>query len=566
MKKLQQFNILAFTFERLKNNNFKIDITPFEAERNEELIALADNEMLRAIRRLTNHAFNDNGEEKLNELFLLRKKLTKQRNSEENRKKIKDINNEIRNLLFIPEIISITTQKKRNYPKIGRDGFWVNGKHYVRFMCSAGQARTNRALFCAEYIYQSLEQILSLGISDVEIIPAKWNAYFSLTSSATYQVTKPRCVVIPDKEIILNKIVDWVEEDDFQDKIIRCNKDLKINLWDGQGIISPKMAAIWSRDIGLDYIAPEYCVRAPFCKGMVCVMDFYKFAQEVVHKNTITDIYGIAHNVEDVDVILSQSQFKLWNCFNTFEEYTDKMESNNISWGVSKFGPSIDEEKNMYRSNYQFLQVLNLSDDDIKNICESTVGWVRGLLCEKYEYDLLFLLGSLAKSKEPSEIFNSCGNAYIKSLMIEPSLIYDSYIHDVVSRSIKKKIYESCLGKLFIHGNFQCLISDPYGQMEHAFGLEPTGLLKENEAFSYYWNSRNVDQIASQRAPITWKSEVNIFNLIDNEKTKEWFKYITSGIIYNIYGVEAMLNGGADFDFDIVATTDNKTIINGKYN
>ena len=75
-----------------------------------------------------------------------------------------------------------------------------------------------------------------------------------------------------------------------------------------------------------------------------------------------------------------------------------------------------------------------------------------------------------------------------------------------------------------------------------------------------------MDQIASQRAPLTWKSEVNIFNLIDNEKTKEWFKYITSGIIYNIYGVEAMLNGGADFDFDIVATTDNKTIINGKYN
>ena len=69
MKKLQQFNIYAFKFDRLKNNDFKIKITPFEAELNEELIALADNEMLRAIRRLTNHRWEDGGEQKLSDLF-----------------------------------------------------------------------------------------------------------------------------------------------------------------------------------------------------------------------------------------------------------------------------------------------------------------------------------------------------------------------------------------------------------------------------------------------------------------------------------------------------------------
>lgn len=565
MKKLQQFDIYAFKFDRLKNNDFKIKITPFEAELNEELIALADNEMLRAIRRLTKHRWEDGGEQRLSDLFSLRKKLTKQANSDENRKKIKEINNEIRNLLFIPEIISVTTPKKRNYPKIGRDGFWVNGVHYRRFMCSAGQARTNRALFCADYVFDKLEKLLSLGLNDVEIIPAKWNAYFSLTSSATYQVTEPRCVIIPDKEVVMNKTVDWVEDDDFQDKIVRCNKDLTINLWDGQGLISPEMAKRWSDDIGLDYVSSQFCVRAPFCKGMLCVIDFHKFADEIAHTKIIKDIYGVEHDVDNIDVILSQSQFKLWNCFNSFEEYIAKMKENGISWGVSKFAPSISDEKQMYRSNYQFLQVLNLNDDDIVELCSDSVNWIKGLSGDNYTYLLLFMLGSIIKKHSCTEVFDFCNNSIIKSIMLEPNLVADGYIQDIITRAIRKKIKEFYLGKLILHGNFQCLVSDPYGQMQHAFGIEPTGLLKEGEAFSDYWNRIGVKQIASQRAPLTWKSEVNVFSLVNNPNTQKWFNHITSGIVYNIYGVEAMLNGGADFDYDLVATTNNKCIINGKF-
>lgn len=563
MKKLQQFKIYAFTYERIAGAGFKIETTPFEAELKEEVVSLGDNECLRAIRRITGHKFS---EERVEGLLCEKKRIVRAANSAENKARMKEINNELREMLFVPEIVSVHTQNKKNYPKIGRDGFFINGKHYKRFMCGAGHARTNRSLFVCDDIWDELEKILSLGLEDVTIIPAKWNAYFALSSSATFRVTEPRVVVIPDKEITLRKTVDFVEEDDFQDKVIRQEKDLKINLWDGQGLVSPKMAEIWSNDLDLGFVSGIFGIRAPFIKGMVCTMDFHKFAREVAHTDEIKDLWGNVYNINDIDVIISESQFKLWSSFNCWEEYLSKMKESGLKWGVSKAKPDYEHEKNYYRSNYQFLQVLDSHKLDIAGLCSQTVEWISGVKGDDYNKVLLFMLGKSVKVHPYYELFDKCSNSVIRALMLEPELMRDSYIQDIIKRSIQKKEKEACLGKIILNGNFQCTVSDPYGQMEHAFGLDVKGILGEEQCFSNYWNKKGATKIVSQRAPLTWKSEVIIFNLLKNEMTDEWFKYLTTGIVFNLYGVEAMLSSGCDFDTDEVATTDNKALIGGKFN
>lgn len=563
MKKLQQFNILAFTFERLKNNNFKIDITPFEAERNEELIALADNEMLRAIRRLTNHAFNDNGEEKLNELFLLRKKLTKQRNSEENRKKIKDINNEIRNLLFIPEIISITTQKKRNYPKIGRDGFWVNGKHYKRLMCSAAMARTNRALFCTDYIYDKLDEVLRCDCKPVKLIPAKWNAYYSLMSSAAFRVTAPRVVVVKDYEINMVKTVDWTIEDEHEDKIVQIDKELSFNIWDGMGLISPELAKVWSEELGYDGIAEAFIVRAPFIKGLLATFDFHKFSEEIAHAKIIKDIYGKEYNSDDIDVILTESQFKLWNAYDSIEDHEQAMKKYGLCWGVTRIGAP--EQKNYMRTNYQFVQVLNLNDDDIKELCQPTIDWIKGVAGENYSYKLIYLLGKLARENNAEEIWTRTQDPAIKALMLEPELLKDSYLSNQIVKSLNKKIRQTYIGKLIVKGKFQFILTDPYGLAEYAFGLEPKGLLNEFEFYANNWSEHNVDYIAALRSPMTWRAEVNKLKLLYEEQMKYWYKYVPNCVILNMWGNDRDIFSGADMDGDTLALTDNKVYLRCRY-
>jgi len=65
------------------------------------------------------------------------------------------------------------------------------------------------------------------------------------------------------------------------------------------------------------------------------------------------------------------------------------------------------------------------------------------------------------------------------------------------------------------------------------------------------------------RSPLTYRSEHVILNLRKDEKTEKWYKYCKLGIILNYHGHEVVNFGGADVDYDILATTSNQEIING---
>ncbi len=79
------------------------------------------------------------------------------------------------------------------------------------------------------------------------------------------------------------------------------------------------------------------------------------------------------------------------------------------------------------------------------------------------------------------------------------------------------------------------------GLCEHIYGLEIKGLLNEFEHYSQYWNNRNVDTVVAMRAPLTWRSEVNTLHLQNNDKVNEWYKYLYSGVVYNVWGVDTMI-------------------------
>lgn len=563
MNKIQQFNIVALTYDRLKNNNFDLSENLLEAERNEELIALADNECLRAIRRITKHKFSFDGEIKLVELFDLRKRLVKQKNSEENRRKIAEINNEIREFLYIPDIISITVKNKRNYPKLGRDGFKFNGKHYRRLLCSAAMARTNRAMFCTDEIYEPLDEILRCGCKQVKIVPAKWNAYYSLMSSASYLVSMPRVCVVKDLELDLPKEIDWVTDSEHEDTISREVKECRFNLWDGMGLISPEQSKKWSEEIGYGGIAESFIVRAPFIKGLLATFDFHKFSKEVAHTDIVKDIYGKEYHCDDIDVILTESQFKLWNAYDSIEEHQQNMKKYGLNWGVTRIGAP--EIKKTMRTNYQFLQVLDMNDDDIAEVCKPTVEWLRGVVRENYEYKLLYLLGKIAREPLPEMVWDRVQDNAIKALMIEPELINDTYLSEKIARSIEKKTKEAYIGKLIVEGGFNFIYSDPYALAEYVFGMEVKGLLKEFEHYASFWSDKGVSEIVSMRSPLTWRAEVNKLNLKNTDEMKQWYKYIPNGIIFNVWGNDRDIHSSADFDGDTCASTNNPVFLRCRY-
>lgn len=166
MNKLQQFYVMAINYDRLKNNSFDLWLSLDDAFENEEIIALADNNCLRAIRKITGHPFSTTA---LRQLKNEKKSIMRQAESSANRLGAGMIIKQIRKLLFVPEFVSVmfpSSIKRKDYNKFNTNGFHLNGKRYVWLLCGAGHQRTNRAMYCTEEIYDELNKVLSCGINN----------------------------------------------------------------------------------------------------------------------------------------------------------------------------------------------------------------------------------------------------------------------------------------------------------------------------------------------------------------------------------------------------------------
>lgn len=334
------------------------------------------------------------------------------------------------------------------------------------------------------------------------------------------------------------------------------------------GLISYRQAAKWAKEMGLDYVPSQFCIRQSYMKGMVCVFPIHEFCEEVNNGNYIVDtIYKdkdgnpIKADLRDYDVIISESQFKLWDSFDSVDTYIENCHKNKLDWRVALVSPK--EAKRMLKLNYQFIQTLNLDREDIEKLAEQFVEWITKVSYDNAYYMLLFLLGVNNDEKKINNFLSSSEAYWIKALIANNNVKNDKYIRTKVRELIKKKIENGCKGDIYVDGNFQVIVSDPYGFMQHVCGLPVTGLLKEGKSYSNYWNERGITKVDAMRSPLTYMSEHVILNLQKDEETERWYRYCKLGIILNYHGHETFNFAGSDFDMDILATTPNEVMIKG---
>lgn len=598
MRKLQQFYVMKFLSGRLHNNNYDIKRENIGVVREkQEIVSLADSQALRTIREIRYSKQQDLGltpeyfqQEKLEELIKLKKHLLKiEPNSAKERianaNQIRQIGKNINKMLYIPEYVLVKVEKPSHYRTMIRKGLFITQTDsvtqevkkfkYVRLLCGAGMARNNTVAFIREDYEKELKQRLQNGMHPVQITPNKYNAYFALSSTATYQLSTPHCCLIDDCEINMTKRVNWVESTQSIDplankeRILKINKELGFNLFDGGGLIDITRAQQWARELELDYVPSVFIIRNVFVKGCLFTVDFKKFGQTIAKKNTITDLYGHPQKVSECDIILTKSQFKLWNAYDSFEEYQKNCDKFGNRWGVSRVSPKKDDS--FFTTNYQFLQVLDLQQKDIEKLCQPTIEWLTGVAGLDRNIALLYLLGNLCNKEgvAPEDIYELASDNLVKALILNPLMIKEQHIRETIIQSINKKIKEAYIGKLVVRGCFNTMIPDPYALLEWAFAegdvSKVRGLLQEGEHYSRYWNVRGRTNGVGMRSPLTWRSEVNPLKFICNDQTEEWYKYLGSGTIYNVWGCDCMLHADSDFDGDIVANTDNEVFVNCRF-
>lgn len=555
----------------LKSKKKNLVITPQEARLNDEIISLADSNVLRAIDEL-------NGVDRAavaDKIGSIRAEIGKLRELSENkasaRRRITELYRELDKLQLKTDYLMVVMDKPSDFDKINQ-GFSVNGVEYQRLVGTPNGVKKSTVVYCPVInangvrVHEELDKRMNGG-RDVtkELVPAKFEAYKALACSASVPVSMPRDVlVVNDFEL---KFVDdfiQLEDGDNDSEPILTEKrgEFELNASDGFGLMCPELAERWSKELGLDYTAGGMCIRNLFCKGMVYAFDFHEFAYRYYDSDIITDVWGNKHAVSTVQLILPVSVMKLWDSYKSFSHYLEMCEKYRHGFSVTKVCEK--ELENERTLNYQFIQSYDLTDDEIKELVQPTVDEIRETICGDVDKTLLFLRGACGKSYD----FESDTNYLAKAIMIEPRVAKDPYAVNTVYNMIKKRIDDLKIGVLKVHGNYTVISGDPFAFCQSIFGCdvpdEEKGLLRAGEMYSKYWIDSSGGmgkRIVCFRAPMSAHNNIRTMNVVRNDDIDFWFRFMPTVNIINCHDMFYAAENGADNDGDAILTTDNEILL-----
>lgn len=525
---------------RLRKAKWRLTLPIAEARKNDEVISLADSQVLRWLDELNGITDAD---EAAREIKSEIKRLRKEPNSPKNRKQVKALYTKLDELQFKPDYMCVIMDKDKDYARACL-GFFVNGIKYKRLLGTNGGVKTRTIVFVSERHIDEIRRRIDNGRDlSKELVPAKLEAYKALTCSASIPVSDPNGIlVVNDCETSFKSDVIYLNDEGTYEPIMKEMKDYDIELdeSDGYGLIAPALAERWSRELNLDYMIAGANTRNSWEKGMVFTFDFHRFAEEVAGEYIVRDAWGNEVDIRNVEMILTTSMLKLWDSYESCDDYLRNCHENGYSFGVAKTCPKeLEKERAL---NYQFIQSYDLTDDDIEELIAPTMDEIKDVLYADINKTALFLRGFGMTEDNIDRLQND----FIKAIMIEPEMMNDSFVQEKIFHMIRNRIDEAKVGVLKVHGNYSIISGDPYSLCQSIFGLEVTGLLKAGEIYNEYWCSGNAEKLACYRAPMTCHNNIRLVRPHRSDEASKWYQYMNTCTIMNSWDTAAHALNGAD--------------------
>ena len=541
---------------RLRRAKWHLTLPIAEARRNDEIIALADSQVLRWLDEL--NGIQD-AERRAREIKAEIRRLRKEQNSVENRRRVKRLYAQLDDIQFKPDYLCVIIDKEKDYHRACR-GFSINGIRYSRLLGTNGGVKNETIVFISDRHGEEIRRRIDNGRNPKKaMVPAKLEAYKALTCSASIPVSMPKGIlVVNDCETeFLSDIIYLNDEGDGEPTMEeRRQTAVQLNESDGYGLMLPSLAKRWSEELGLDYTVSGVNTRFSWEKGMVFTFDFRDFAEKIARAYVVKDAWGKEADIRNVELILTTSMLKLWDSYESCEDYLSNCAANGYTFGIAKSCPKeLERERTL---NYQFIQSYDLSDGDIEHLIKPTMGEIKDVLYADLAKTILFLKGAGLNAENIERLEND----YVKALMIEPAMLNDPYIQSSVYQAIRNRINQAKVGVLKVHGNYSIVCGDPYSLCQHVFGLKVTGLLKAGEIYNRYWSQLGAKQLACFRAPMTCHNNIRLVHPHSSSEASYWYQYLTTCTLFNSWDTAAHALNGMDKDGDLVMLTDNQVLVN----
>lgn len=440
-------------------------------------------------------------------------------------------------------------------------GFSINGVRYKRLLGTNGGIKNSTIVFVSEKCVDELRRRIDNGRDmNKALVPAKLEAYKALTCSASTPVSLPKGIAVVDDCFtkFRSDVIFLTDECDDEPIIeVRDNEEVELDASDGFGMMTPALAARWSEELELGHLVSGVNTRFSFEKGMVFTFDFVDFADKHCGGNyIIKDAWGNDVDIRNIELVLTTSMVKLWDSYDSCEDYISKSLNNGYTFGVAKTCPEeLESERSL---NYQFIQSYDLSDEDIDELISPTMNEIKDILSGDWRKTVLFLRGAGLNESNVGRIRDD----YIKAIMIDQRVLDDPFVQNNIYQLIRNRINEAKVGVLKVHGNYSIVSGDPYALCQSIFGLEITGLLKANEIYNKYWSDYGSDKLACFRAPMTCHNNIRLVYPQNNDSVNYWYQYMTTCTIFNCWDTATAALNGMDFDGDLVMLTDNKVLVN----
>lgn len=526
-----------------------------EARKNEEVISLADSQVLRWIDELNG---NTDSDLRAREVKAEIRRVRKEDNSPANRRTLKRLYAELDDIQFKPDYMCLIIDKEKDYRR-ACNGFSINGVKYRRLLGTNGGIKNSTIVFVSDRLADELIRRIENGRDMTkELVPAKLEAYKALTCSASIPVSMPNGIlVVPDCETKFTDDIIYLDDEAPGDPLMeyRNNVEIKLDNSDGYGLMLPCLAERWSSELNLDYVTSGLNSRMSWTKGMIFTFDFVDFADKVAGSYIVKDAWGNDVDVRNVELVLTTSMLKLWDSYDSIDSYLKNSIENGYTFGITKVCPK--ELENERATNYQFLQSYELSDDEIDELIAPTVNKIKDVLGGDWRKTVLFLQGCGLREDNLNGVSDGIG----KAIMIDRRMMDDPYVKTQVYQAIKNRINEAKVGVLDVHGNYSIICGDPYALCQSMFGLPITGLMKAGEIYNKYWSDCGSENLVCFRAPMSTHENIRAVKVHRSDEASYWYQYMTTCTMMNCWDTITHALNGADEDGDLIMLTDNRVLV-----
>lgn len=422
----------------------------------------------------------------------------------------------------------------RVFKDLVKKGFKYNGNHYIYFSSSSGQTRNKKLTFVKESSWKKIKDKILCGIDEkkIKINTNKYLAYKALSTTSTevweeFDINK--VIVIPDIKQTITKEVDYINDVTFE--ITRMMKDVELPTVDGVGMILPSLSE------------KNFVTRLPWIKGLLASFDFRSAVSEFKGNTKIKDVYGDEWDIleDDIQIILTKSQFKLWDEYKDWEDYKAKFKEFGCEAGKTNVEP--DRFRNNTLSYQAIQSFINFTDSDLKKLTEKTNAKIRKISSDTSTQ--LQVLGAIKAKKDTMQ-------PYQKALLLYPQLMQDTFFKSILTDTKASLLRQARFGILTSAVKMTFVIPDLLDVCCKIFECkEKPPILNDGEVSCKLF--KEGIEVDTYRYPMLCPEHV-----ISKNRHIKWFD--TNAIYISNYSAIPIISM-CDFDGDRLCVTDDETIL-----